>query len=393
MSRTFDPIRVLRSFSMNLLREFIVRHKGTPPNPLANVHRRNSGPFIDAWQSIPDEERARLQIVLQEIFTLSQEYGMTVLLQEVQRRYPHRIGEFERFDRRSDQILWAWLNLPDAFESAEFFARVEATLTGRFWKRSPVSVPADLEIDNGHIENLQNELRQIYSKQLRGRHCWIEHHQRQSGVDYLCAYLDNWPDQLLEFQDDGQLETLAGRYAFTNVFALDRQQGTLDVAARGGQGIHQQLKESFCRSILVQPASEQFAERPAYRLDHLLTSGLQLATAPEDRVSSVRLTHIRFAPRCEAEVRYEEIGFSPRTDLSTAEAQLRERITERRFDMGHLKVLSVGFNLQVRPVGRTCVSPLTFSVHAPNTCNLKEKADDLRVVGERCLRMWGICNA
>ncbi|MCX7386428.1 MAG: hypothetical protein NTX48_07150, partial [Planctomycetales bacterium] len=145
--------------------------------------------------------------------------------------------------------------------------------------------------------------------------------------------------------------------------------------------------------ILVQPASEQFAERPAYRLDHLLTSGLQLPTAPEDRVSSVRLTHIRFAPRCETEVRYEEIGFSPRTDLSAAEAQLRARITERRFDMGHLKVLSVGFNLQVRPVGRTRVSPLTFSVHAPNTCNLKEKADDLRVVGERCLRMWGICNA
>ncbi|MCX7386449.1 MAG: hypothetical protein NTX48_07255 [Planctomycetales bacterium] len=112
MAQTFDPIRVLRSFSMNLLREFIVRHKGTPPNPLASLHRRNSGPLIDAWQSIPDEERARLQIVLQEIFTLSQEYGMTVLLQEVQRRYPHRIGEFERFDRRSDQILWAWLNLP-----------------------------------------------------------------------------------------------------------------------------------------------------------------------------------------------------------------------------------------------------------------------------------------
>ena len=102
MVQTFDPIRVLRSFSMNLLREFIVRHKGTPPSPLANIHRRNSGPLIDAWQSIPDDERARLQIVLQEIFTLSQEYGMTVLLQEVQRRYPHRIGEFERFDRRSD---------------------------------------------------------------------------------------------------------------------------------------------------------------------------------------------------------------------------------------------------------------------------------------------------
>ncbi len=393
MAQTFDPIRVLRSFSMNLLREFIVRHKGTPPNPQANLNRRNSGPLIDAWHSIPDDARARIQIVLQQIFTLSQDDGLTVLLQEIRRRHPDRLGEFERFDHRSDQILWAWLNLPDAFESAEFFAQADATLTGRFWKRSAVSVPPDLQINHGHIENLQNELRQIYVQQLRGRHCCIQHHQRHSSVDYLCAYLDNWPDQLLEFRENGELESLAGRYAFSNVFALDRRQGTLDVAARGGQRIHLQLKESFCRSILLQPASATFAARPAYQLDHLLTSGLQLPTAPEDRVSSVRLTHIRFAPRCETEVRYEEIGFSTRTDLSAAEAQLRERIVERRFDMGHLKVLSVGFNLQVRPAGRTRVSPLTFSIHAPNTCNLKEKADDLRVVGERCLRRWGICNA
>ena len=153
------------------------------------------------------------------------------------------------------------------------------------------------------------------------------------------------------------------------------------------------LKEAFCRAILAQPVNAPFAERPAYRLDHLLSSGLQLPTAPEDRVSSVRLTHIRYAPRSSSDVRYEEIGFSPGTDLIAADNQLRGRLAERAIKPECLKVLSVGFHLLVRPRGRSRIRPLTFSVHAPNTCNLKEKADDLRVVGERCLRMWGICNA
>lgn len=393
MAQTFDPIRVLRSFSLNLLREFILRHKGTPPSHGASVKRRNCGPLYDAWQSIPDEERAHMQLVLQKIHTLSQEHGMTALLEEIQTHHPERVGEFDRFEHRNDQIVWAWLNLPEAFSQAEFLARAESALTGRYWKRSKVSVPPDLQIDNARIEALQNELRQIYSTQLRGRYCCIEHHQRQSGVDYFCAYLDNWPDQLMEFQEDGHIEALSGRYAFSNVFSLDRQQGTLDVAARGGREIHLHLKEAFCRAILAQPVNAPFAERPAYRLDHLLSSGLQLPTAPEDRVSSVRLTHIRYAPRSSSDVRYEEIGFSPGTDLIAADNQLRGRLAERAIKPECLKVLSVGFHLLVRPRGRSRIRPLTFSVHTPNTCNLKEKADDLRVVGERCLRMWGICNA
>jgi hypothetical protein len=31
-------------------------------------------------------------------------------------------------------------------------------------------------------------------------------------------------------------------------------------------------------------------------------------------------------------------------------------------------------------------------VNRPNTCDLKSKPDDMRVVGERCLRKWGVVN-
>jgi hypothetical protein len=36
---------------------------------------------------------------------------------------------------------------------------------------------------------------------------------------------------------------------------------------------------------------------------------------------------------------------------------------------------------------------MTFNVSRPNTCDLKSKPDDVRVVGERCIQRWGILHA
>ena len=33
---------------------------------------------------------------------------------------------------------------------------------------------------------------------------------------------------------------------------------------------------------------------------------------------------------------------------------------------------------------------MSFHVHLPNTCNLKSMDDEQRVVGERCLKRWGV---
>jgi hypothetical protein len=34
--------------------------------------------------------------------------------------------------------------------------------------------------------------------------------------------------------------------------------------------------------------------------------------------------------------------------------------------------------------------PLRFSVSCPNSCDLKSKPDELRAIGERCLRLWEV---
>lgn len=36
---------------------------------------------------------------------------------------------------------------------------------------------------------------------------------------------------------------------------------------------------------------------------------------------------------------------------------------------------------------------MTFNVTRPNTCDLKSKPDDMREVGEQCIRRWRILRA
>ena len=52
----------------------------------------------------------------------------------------------------------------------------------------------------------------------------------------------------------------------------------------------------------------------------------------------------------------------------------------------------VTFRLTFAHEGTGRARTLTFSVGHPDSCDLKSKPDDMRAVGERCLKLWGIAN-
>lgn len=56
----------------------------------------------------------------------------------------------------------------------------------------------------------------------------------------------------------------------------------------------------------------------------------------------------------------------------------------------HVTVSQVGIQLEFLSDGRRKGKTLTFNVSYPNSCDLKSKPDDVRVVGERSLKRWGI---
>ena len=105
----------------------------------------------------------------------------------------------------------------------------------------------------------------------------------------------------------------------------------------------------------------------------------------------MRLTRIRIAPHDVVnDVRYEEIGFSQSATLEVVSSRIRERLADQGMPPELLKVKQAAFQLQFVSDGRLRPRTMTFSVSSPNACDLKSKPDELRAIGERCLKMWGI---
>ena len=391
--KPFDPLRLLKETSNDLLRELFTRLGAKLNVPWDDLKQRDVAPIVLLWETMPEVERRRVHVILQEVQSMTSERGLKVLAQQLEWQQPEFTDEYSAWEGRSDKALWAYLFARDVFDQASIFACADTLTAGRYWNRWNGLPHESITVKPEQLHALENELRKYYwPRELRGRHCRVHHYPRCNGVDFFFAYLDDWPDRLMAFDDDGEMAPRSERYAFTNVFAYDPQAGCIDLVAKGGRTVHLRLRQAFCRSVLKMNVPDGEPVLPAYRLDQLLDPHLTLPTDPGDHIAAVRLTRIRFVPQCDMDcVTYEELGFSPQATLEMVASEIRERLADRGYSPDLLRVRQARFQLQFLGDGRKAKT-LSFTVSSPNGCDLKSKSDRLRAIGERCLRLWGICD-
>jgi hypothetical protein len=177
------------------------------------------------------------------------------------------------------------------------------------------------------------------------------------------------------------------------VFAYDPQHGCIDLVAKGGRSVHLRLRELFCRSVLELEVEDEQPVLPAYQLNHLLADDLALPTDPADRIANVRISRIRIAPKSgDRPVRYEEIGFHQDATLAVVRDELNRLLKLLNLSRDQVAVTEAAFQLQFQGNGRSRARTMSFYVSSPNACDLKSKSEEMRAIGERCLRKWRILN-
>lgn len=208
-------------------------------------------PIFAAWQKMPDDNRRLVQLVLQDINELADERGVKVLVEEIQRIAPDRLAEFDAIVGQADRAMWTYLNVKMAFVVAAYFARAEALSTGRYWITRNSLPKEAIAVDDSHKAALKAALAEFYwDRQLRGKICEIEHYTRIGGSEYFFAYLDDYPDDPVVFDDTGHLVRSKERRVFDNVFVFNPSDGTLDVYAKGGKKVYEPLQQRFCKAVL-----------------------------------------------------------------------------------------------------------------------------------------------
>lgn len=391
MAKQFDPRKVLKDVSNGLLRELFTQRGVLQDVSWDEMDETHIEPMFEGWQKMPERDRLEVQVILQDVNELADERGLNVLVEVVQGWAPERVAELAALEGRHDRAMWVYLDLPDAFEEAAMFARADALAAGRYWVKRNNLPKKNIVADEKLRTALADALTEHYwPTQMRGQYCSVEHYRRANGTEYFFAYLDDYPDSHIVFDDAGHMQKRSDRYAFTNVFAYCPTDGALELFAKGGKKVIAPLQTLFCKAVLDEDVEPDDLVESAYQLDHLKDRSVPLPTDPADCVAEVQVRGLRL-----------EIIGSPRRRITLDAAPQGHRgdiyqMIERYLDgdnlpLSKLRVVHARFCLMFMHEGSGRAGKLTFNV-GRNSCDLKSKTDEMRAIGERCLKLWRIVN-
>ena len=103
MPRPFDPIRILKDLSNELLRELFNREGARLRIPWDELAGRDIAPIVLLWETMPESQRWRIHVILQDVHSLAYEGGLRVLAEQMEWLSPEHTVEFAKVGRLARQ--------------------------------------------------------------------------------------------------------------------------------------------------------------------------------------------------------------------------------------------------------------------------------------------------
>ena len=228
----FDLKKQLKVHERSLLRQLFSKERAMRMVDWYLTPKNDIEPIAEAWENLQEDRKRHYQVVLQDVDLLSNVKGQKILVEELEAQPIPMIEKFWKLTSHADKSLWAYLHAPDVFETAAMFARAEALRNSKqsnAWNSLPKQ---PIEITKSKVKMLEDRIRQYYwNKQMRGKVCKIHHYQRQCGSQYFFAYLPDWPDKRLYFDEHEELAPKEDTYAFSNAFVFEPNLGIIELMA------------------------------------------------------------------------------------------------------------------------------------------------------------------
>lgn len=389
---TYEPGKVLKQISNSLLRQFFVKRNELHDINWDDLTEHKIESIYEAITKLDDKTHSQVLGILRDIHFLASHKGYSALVEQMKDRYPEREPDFYNLKGKADTAMWSYLNMPDGYELAIPFARADALLSGRSWKCRKGLPSVILNDSAGVCEQLSQGLSMYYTRaQKRGRVCEVVYQQRLGKTDFYFAYLDNYSDnELVKDDESNELVVRSVRHTFENVFAYTPATGVLEASFKGGEEAWLKLQPIFCNAVLGLDIDPAPSWKPVFKLDQLLDPNFSFPTETADRIDSVRLTMLRLGTT--GSKGHVEIKVDQPQQSDGVHHKISQWIKAEKLSLSTTRVLMATFQLVFIHEGDGEPPTMSFDVSARNSCTLKSKPDEQRVIGERCLQRWEICD-
>ena len=340
-------------------------------------------PLLRAVDAMHDTERLRVMNDADRVGAMTDEAGQTALYSVT-----NSADILDSLENGHARALWMFLIEPAGFGHAEEVRYAYDRRYGRMWDGfeclAGLTVPRDGDpymafqaaiaqhFDTKHVEV---EICDRSRPSLEGEH---------AALIQVAIYREGRAGDRRAFVN-GKLDRLPFRPVVEAAITYEPASGTIEVVAQARE-TREDLVRMFAEHMLGAPFQGERIPIRQYSLDHLLQP-FDFPTDVEDNIESVKVTLLRLLP-------YETQ--SERVTLECMRGAERSiwQMAEARFGdndplAGGYKVTQARFTIKFHATpgvrgGRTL--PVTISM--PKGCDLKDRTDRERLVGEKYLKRW-----
>lgn len=395
MAVHYQPKTFLRQTSNRILKEYFERFEGFKDFDWDQITEHEIDGTYACWQGLPEDQRLEVERTFEDVEGIANEEGMKALLDE---------GTFHELDlgpelgqQKSyrDKALRVAIRHPRVFEVAKTIHRAH-TLSTRYWKHRGNMPRVEPNVSPEAVARFGQAISDYFQRaEGRGQQCTVDAYLRLKRYHYFFAYPDNYADTYMGHVQ-GQFIRRPQRPTFEIVFLYDPVDATLDVYAHGGKDVQRELEILFCRTLLEQELPPESANGHSYELNGLKSRSFLTAARQTDPADGIEEIQVR-------KLRLSVLGQTKRRITLEADAKsgpeaiydLKDKCLNRETVSDALiNVIQAQFHFRFVQNGGGRQRTLTFEVSYPNSSNLKScRNEELRQIGDKYLRLWGIDQA
>lgn len=396
MTIHYTPKVFLRQTSNQILQTCFARLGVLQELPWADLANHEIDPVYEGWQNLPEPQRLEIERTFEEAEALATEAGIKAIIDEGLFHGLNLAVELEPFPNYRDKAMYVATAYPRVFQVAGTINHAHS-LSQRCWKHRGNMPHQQPDVGQPALDEFRTAISAYFRQnEGRGHRCTVDPYLRVNRYHYFFAYPDNYADTYLGHDEAGQFVRRPQRPAFEIVFLFDPVDGTLDIYAQGGKAVHESLQTIFCRTLLHQELPPESPLGHPYELNGLKSRDFLVTsrqTDPEDGIEEIQIRKLRLSVLGDAKHRI-TLEADPAAGPNAVYKMLDDLLNRQNLPDALFNVTLAQFHFRFVHTGQGRRKTLTFEVAHPNTSNLKSvRREDLRLIGEKYLRRWGIDRA
>jgi len=389
----YTPKTFLRQTSNDLLQTCFGQFNVLQDLPWNELANHQIDVVFDSWQDLPEPQRLAIEQMFEDAEALATEEGVKAIIDEGTFHGLDLATELEPFPNFRDKAMHVAIQYPRVFEVAGTINRAHS-LPRRYWKHRGNMPQIEPDVSQASLDGFRDAISAYFRQnEGRGHRCTVDAYLRVNRYHYFFAYPDNYADTYLGHDENGAFVRRPQRPAFEIIFLFDPVDWTLDVYAHGGRVVHESLQTIFCRTLLRQELPPESPLGHPYELNGLKSRDFLVTarqTDPEDGIEEIQIRKLRLSVLGGAKRRI-TLEADPDGGPIAIYSMLDECLNRHNLPDALFNITLAQFHFRFAHTGQGRQRTLTFEVSHPNTSNLKScRREDLRLIGEKYLRRWGI---